>query len=352
MLILRIVLYFLSIIHMISIVLAFIKKDFWIFRVFDYPRLQKFVIMSSVVVVMGIYFTDTIFDWTIICLLVISLIYLAYLILPFTVLGKTMVNKVEPGSQEKLHLLVSNVFQDNTQYDKLLQLITNRSPDVVFLLETNQRWKEQMEVLKVHYPYFIEIPKENTYGLLFFSKLKIVNHEVNYLIDPEIPSIVADIEFDNRLIKIYGLHPTPPSPGENSHSTDRDAEILMVGKKVKEQSIPCLVMGDLNDVAFSYTTDLFLKTSGLLDPRRGRGFYNTYNAKYIIFRWPLDHYFVSGHFRLITMKVEKSIGSDHFPISIKLVLAPEENRRQLTATAEEQELVEEKIDAGVKGEPL
>jgi endonuclease/exonuclease/phosphatase (EEP) superfamily protein YafD len=323
-----------------------------VFRIFDYPRLQKFVIMSSVAIVMGIYFTETIADWILMGLLILSLIYLAFLIIPFTILGNTMIKKIKPGNHKTLNLLVCNVWQDNTTYTKLLTLVKTRNPDIIFLLETNQRWQQQMEVLKADYPFFIEIPKENTYGLLFFSKLKIVDQEINYLIDQEIPSIIADVEFDKQRIRIYGLHPTPPSPSENLYSTDRDAEILMVGKLVKEQTLPCLVMGDLNDVAFSYTTDLFLKTSGLLDPRRGRGFYNTYNANYKVFRWPLDHYFVSGHFRLQDMKVERNIGSDHFPISISLALASKDNGEQLTATPKEQELVDEKISAGITGEAL
>jgi endonuclease/exonuclease/phosphatase (EEP) superfamily protein YafD len=350
MLIFRILLYFLSIIHFISIVLAFIKKDFWIFRVFDYPRMQKFVIMSTVAVLLGIYFTDTIADWIIMGLLILSLVYLAWLILPFTVLGKKMVEGAEPGTKKSLSLFVSNVKQDNTNYEKLLQGIKLRNPDVIFLLETDTLWQTKMAVLKEEYPYFIEIPKENTYGLLFFSRLKIASQEINYLIDPEIPSVIVDIEYGGQLIRIYGLHPTPPSPGENKTSTDRDAEILLVAKMVKGYNKPSLVIGDLNDVAWSYTTDLFLKTSGMLDPRRGRGFYNTYNANYIVFRWPLDHYFLSPHFRLVDLKLEEPVGSDHFPISMRVVLAPEDRSEQLKASADEKELVDEKIEAGLQGD--
>jgi len=284
--------------------------------------------------------------------LCLCILHLGYLIYPFTTLGKKMIGKanVEKGAAT-LDLLVANVYQDNTQYSRLLKLVKQRKPDVVFLLETDKRWLKGLEKLRKDYPDYIEVPMENTYGLLFYSKLPIKNHKVNYLIDKEVPSIVAEIEFNGHIVKVFGLHPTPPVPQENDHSTDRDAEILLIGKLAKKEKGPCVVIGDLNDVAWSYTTELFLKTSGLLDPRRGRGRYSTYHAKYPMFRWPLDHFFVSKHFGLIDMKVEENIGSDHFPISISLVITDNTKKKPLPVDNGDKQLANEKISAGKSNQP-
>jgi endonuclease/exonuclease/phosphatase (EEP) superfamily protein YafD len=153
---------------------------------------------------------------------------------------------------------------------------------------------------------------------------------------------------NNRRIKFYALHPEPPVPNENPYSTDRDAEILLIGKEVTDEKMPLIVAGDLNDVAWSYTSTLFQKVSGLLDPRRGREFYSSFHAKYPIFRWPLDHVFCSGHFRVCKMMRLRAIGSDHFPILIELHLAnAEDDSEKLEVDRVDMEIAQEKINEAV-----
>ena len=351
---LDIILYLLASLLLLTVLLPLIKKDLWVFRVFDYPRFQKFIIIGLLSVFWTIHFYDRGWQHHIYTILLLaSFLHLGYLIMPFTILGKKMIAKIkhDPNS-ECLNLLVSNVYQYNEKHHKLLALIQQRNPDVIFLLETNRQWLKALKTLQEEYPHCIEIPKENTYGLLFYSRLPLLHHEINYLIDDEIPSIIADVAFNNQSVRLYGLHPTPPVPQENSHSTDRDAEILIVGTMAKKHKGLCIVLGDLNDVAWSYTTKLFLKTSGLLDPRRGRGFFSTFNAKYFLLRWPLDHYFVSSHFRLVNMRVEKSINSDHFPISICLAINDKDDTNKMEAGTEDKKIIAEKIEAGLTNNPL
>ena len=146
--------------------------------------------------------------------------------------------------------------------------------------------------------------------------------------------------------KIYCLHPRPPFPTESNTSTNRDAELLVVGKEVLKHDEPVLIAGDFNDVAWSNTTRLFQKVSELLDPRIGRGFYNTFHAGYPLLRWSLDHVFHSDHFQLIKLRRLKNIGSDHFPIYIKLQYIPEEKEEQdePQADRDEMEWAKEKIE--------
>lgn len=341
--------YFFSIFLILSVLIPFIRSDHWTVRVFDYPRFQKLILIFCCFISWFFINDLTYFDDFLIGLLGICSIYLFWVIIPYTPFGKKMIEQVELKEGEKpLNLLVSNVYQDNNEYQKLVDLIELKKPDVIFLLETNQAWMDNIKSATDSYEYKIEVPLENTYGLLFYSKLPIEYYEVNYLISEEIPSILVDIKYNDDVIRLYGLHPTPPVPQENEESTERDAEILITGKAAKEYGKACIVFGDMNDVAWSRTTRLFLKTSQMLDPRRGRGMYNTFHVKYWFLRWPLDHYFLSSQFRIIDMKIEDSVGSDHFPISISVVLRHDDTSGEMNLDAEEKEEVNKKIEDGIE----
>ncbi len=226
------------------------------------------------------------------------------------------------------------------------------NPDIIFMLETDQKWKDHVhDSLNEKYPHQILCPKENTYGLLFYSRIPFKDEELRYIVENEVPSIKMVLELpDGNNIQVYGLHPKPPAPGENDCSTERDAELIIVGKEAKSCELPVIIMGDMNDVAWSHTTRLFMRISGLLDPRMGRGFFNTFNAKYTLLRWPLDHVFLSPHFKVKEMQRLDSFHSDHFPICIEVVKERSSEAQDCVENADEEDLAEseEKVD-DVKG---
>lgn len=323
-----------------------LKSPKWFIRVWDYPRFQIFGITLAVTVAAGFLLDPNRWE-NIVCLglFATTLLYLAWIVYPYTFFSKKMVASEKANSKApKLKLLTINVYQYNRDFQKTLDLIERTQPDIVFLLETDKDWQQAIQKIKKEYPYSIEIPKDNTYGMLFYSKFPVTKQEIHYIIDDEIPSIIVDIEVAGRVLRLYGIHPTPPVPRENPESTERDAEILVMGKKSKNFKGPSIVFGDLNDVAWSHTTRLFLRISGMLDPRIGRGMFNTFHAKYWFCRWPLDHFFVSSHFRLIGLKVEKEIGSDHFPISISLALREEDKEKELDSKPGDQKETAEIIE--------
>ena len=301
--------------------LPLVRNDYWIFRVFDYPRLQKLVLTALCLFFWITYFTGPPLNyWIGVSVLVIIIIYLIFLILPFTPLSKKQVlNAGAAIPDQAISIMISNVFEDNLNTQGCLAEIHKAKPDVVILLETNKRWEQETATLENEYPYFVRVPLENTYGLLLYSKLQLENTQVKYLVQDDIPSIHTKLRLRNgQQVQLYAVHPTPPVPNENVRSTERDKELLLVADLAKASRLPVIVAGDLNDVAWSHTTELFLKMSGLLDPRRGRGFFNSFHAHYPFLRFPLDHAFSSEHFKLRQIKRLSNFGSDHFPIFLEL----------------------------------
>ncbi|WP_232225364.1 endonuclease/exonuclease/phosphatase family protein [Christiangramia salexigens] len=252
--------------------------------------------------------------------LFLSLIYQFTKIYPYTFFAKKQVLAYSGNNpKSNVSILVSNVLTPNKRSDKLLALVNKRKPDILLTLESDKRWEEELSELEKDYKYTVKIPKDNLYGMHLYSKLKLENINIENLVQEDIPSIHADVILRNgKSVKLHCLHPMPPSPTESETSTNRDAELLMLGRDVDAENQTTLVIGDLNDVAWSRTTRLFHKLSGMMDPRIGRGFFNTFHADYFLLRWPLDHVFHTKDFTLIEISREPSIGSDHFPMYINL----------------------------------
>jgi endonuclease/exonuclease/phosphatase (EEP) superfamily protein YafD len=209
-------------------------------------------------------------------------------------------------------------------------------------------WQRQFEAIESDFPYTVKTPKENKYGMHLYSRQKLIDPEIKYLVAEGIPSIEAGIILkDSNRARIFCLHPKPPSPTESKTSVNRDAELLLVADKLNAQKETVLVFGDLNDVVWSRTTTLFLKVSRLLDPRKGRGFFSTFHAGNILLRWPLDHIFHTDDFKLIVMKRLGNVGSDHFPVYTKLHYKPKAAKHQEKSgpvDEDEKEWKEEKTD--------
>ncbi len=266
-----------SVFFILITLFSIIRWSYWLIRIADFPRLQiSFMLTASIAG--GIIVFDFHQGWhfIIVGLAIASLVFQLTKIAKYTFLAKTQVLAYKGGdTTNALSILVSNVLQTNRNAPKLLKLVEKLKPDLLLTLETNKWWDEQLQVLSVDYPYSIKKPLDNLYGMILYSKLELENIKIKYLVQENIPSFEAVVTFHDHEILIHCLHPKPPFPSESSSSTNRDAELLLVGKQVEKEKKPVLIFGDFNDVAWSRTTSLFQKMSELLDPRVGRGFFNT-----------------------------------------------------------------------------
>lgn len=343
-----------SIIPIAATTASIIKRDEWWLRVFDFPRVQ--IVFFNVITLAGtaVFFSyETLWPFLLLSALIFCLIYQLFMIYPYTPFADKQVLRYEGKSDKDIiSIMVSNVLMTNKDTDKLLKLVKEKDPDILLTLETNKWWEEQLSCIEKDYPYTIKVPLENLYGMHLYSKLELEDAEVKYRVQNEIPSIESHVKMrSGKRIKIYCLHPMPPSPTESDTSTNRDAELLLVGKEISKNNKAVLVFGDLNDVAWSRTTQLFQKLSGLLDPRVGRGFFNTFHAQHRLFRWPLDHVFHSSDFTLVEIIRLPEVGSDHFPIYAQLNYGPiaETVQEEPTAELEEKSWADEKIE---KADPV
>ncbi len=299
-------------------VISSLRLPQWWVKGWDVGRVHLAWVMFVLFVIGLIYFPLSSF-WVKCYLtsLLFGVVYHLRVIFPFTPFHKVEVERAEK-SDAAIKFLTINVREKNTQYQRLIDLLNKVQPDIFLLTETNQAWYDAVIHLKKQYPYTILRPQENSFGMLFFSKYPLINSEIKFLVEKDIPSCHTHIQFKGKIIQFIGLHPRPPAP--SNEAENKDIELIKIAGMTNENHLPTIVGGDLNDVGWSRITQNFKLISSLKDPRVGRGFFNTYNALIPLFRVPIDHFFISKEFKLLQIKRLEKIGSDHFPVLLEVNL--------------------------------
>lgn len=343
------ILYFLIAFVSIAPFLPATENPHWFFRTADFVRPQSLV-LQLLLLVLFLYFEEifTLFSWILLGALVFSIFYQLAKVGPYS---SWFPSKKNPSTSEgKIRIFAGNVFQDNKDHQKFLTEIKRFDPEIVLTMETNKEWEDALSVLEKDYPFTVKIPQENYYGMHLYSKMELQDVSVNYLIEKNVPSIYFNYPLKNGTPIFFAcLHPAPPSPTENDTSEERDAELMVIGKHIRNLKTPAVVCGDMNDVVWSRTTRLFRKLTGMTDPRLGRGFYSTYNAKYFFMRFPIDHLFHTKDLYVGKMERSNFFGSDHFAMYYEIhynLNMPQPAKPKLNG--DEKKEVEEIIENGDK----
>ncbi|WP_295316601.1 endonuclease/exonuclease/phosphatase family protein [Roseobacter sp.] len=307
----------------LATVLPLTRIPLGVIRGLAFPRLQLFGLSVAGGVAALVAGPGAAMQIAALLFLLSAVAHLSYIV-KFTPLwpqqSRPATDALKTDLSRQFSVLSSNVKMSNREYDRLVTLVHARRPDIVLALETDEPWIAALgAALEQDYPEIIRQPQDNGYGLCVMSKLPLSDTAVDFLVVQAVPSVRTTVTLPcGDELRLFVLHPEPPAIGHSS--LGRDSEIALAGIQAKESALPAVIAGDLNDVAWSTTTRRFQRLSGLLDPRVGRGLYNTFHAFYPLLRWPLDHVFHDARFRLVSLERLEHIGSDHFPLYFELAL--------------------------------
>lgn len=310
-------------------------KAWWV-RGWDFPRTQLVALSGIVIALQLVAGPSGVAGTVLIVVAGVVAFYQLGWIWPFTPLHRREVKSHLPGSAAQIVRAVTvNVLQSNRETARLFNQLRELKPDLLLALEANGWWQEQLAEFRRELPHALACPLENFYGMLLLSRWPLHDSRIQFLVEPDKPSLHCLVLLPGgATLRLVCLHPAPPSPTENAESTERDAELIQVARTLEHERRPTIVMGDLNDVAWSRTTRLFRKLSGLLDPRVGRGLFNTFPARLPFLRWPVDHLFHSRHFTLVHLRRLGAFGSDHFPVFAELALGDGGQRNEPPLSAD------------------
>ena len=111
----------------------------------------------------------------------------------------------------QVRVMQINVHTGNRDHQAVEQAIRAANPDIVGLLEVNQRWLRALAPLHARYPFRVEHPQEDNFGIALFSRFPIDNPQLRPLAVPGLKMITGEFTLGSTPIAIAVAHPVPPA---------------------------------------------------------------------------------------------------------------------------------------------
>jgi endonuclease/exonuclease/phosphatase (EEP) superfamily protein YafD len=220
-----------------------------------------------------------------------------------------------PARGTSARVLVLNVHTTASSFEAVRQLIADTRPDLLALVEVDQRWLEELAPALTDYPGRIHEPRTDNFGIALFARGPITGTVER--LGSSLPSIVAQVPVGTASLSVIVTHPLPPV--STTASAMLDTQLAAIADRAR--GLPnVLVMGDLNATPWSRPVRRLLARSGLCDSRDGFGLQPTFPASPWILRIPIDHLLHACTIGVTDRRVERDVGSDHLPVVVDLVV--------------------------------
>lgn len=211
--------------------------------------------------------------------------------------------------------LMANVLSWNQSHEKVHRLLRDAQPDVVVLLEINERWLEALQPLTDAYTFTKHVILPGGFGIVLLSRMPVEHAQIVRLRATGLPSLVVSLTLQDRRVTIIGTHPVAPT--SSFRTKHRNQHLADLAEFVLVQDQPTIVMGDLNTTSWSPGFQHLIRRAQLRDSRVGFGVQPSWPSMTPSpLRIPIDHCLVSHHIIVHQRRVGPHIGSDHYPIIV------------------------------------
>lgn len=226
----------------------------------------------------------------------------------------------ENQTAENLSLGIVNVLTSNTNYEKLLKIISEQNSDILILQEIDSIWLQNIKELKYTYPYYLEHPRDDNFGIAIYSKIPLTNSEIEYWTNFEVPVIKAEIKRGKNLYTIYGVHTLPPI--SKNYISTRNEMLSKISNNI-EKNNNVIVGGDLNTTIYSHAYRKIISQKRIQDAQTiSKNQKGTWNTKHLpFFRISLEHVlYKNSNIQIQSFECGANFDSDHFPVFVNLNL--------------------------------
>ncbi len=218
----------------------------------------------------------------------------------------------------RLRLVALNVHTANQRTDLVLDFLRAAKPDVILLMEVDDRWMRALHPLRGTHPHQVAAPREDNFGIALFSRVPWKKAETIELGGAEVPSVMAVVPVGASEVLVVGTHPLPPVTAQQAR--ERNQQLQAVAAFARRQSPPVVLVGDLNTTPWSPYFSALLRESGLSNAAQGWGLAGSWPAGLAFGRILLDHCLVSPSIRVLDRHLGPPVGSDHLPLVVDLQL--------------------------------
>ncbi len=297
---------------LVVVLVSLIPSDQWFIRTIDLVR-EPMAYLAALLLLLAL-FAGSRWRWATVAMFALVIGITIWRIWPYSALAGTQLELAEgaatPEGPRCFSAMAVNVKVKNTQYARVAEQLRRYDPDLLFLMETDQRWIEALEPVLSEYDHVQRHPQPEAFGLVFATRLPVIKSNVVENTHRDTPTLYATLQPEGSPpIEFIGLHPKPPLPGWDTER--RDENIVNAGIQTPDRLPNAFVMGDFNDVPWSRTTTKFRETGDWRDPRIGCGTYPTFPANMLLVGWPLDQLMLKGGLQLTSFQVLPDNGSDH-----------------------------------------
>ncbi len=223
------------------------------------------------------------------------------------------------STNSAFRLMNANVLTANMHYSQLGRIIQDTKPDLICLQEVDVRWINGLAPFLKQWPYRLEVPQNDNFGLAFYSRLPLQSAQVVHFAVKRtsfsMPSIVARLEWAGQPLTLIVTHPLPPE-----QSGVRNAQLLDLGHRRDQFGKRLIVSGDLNTSPWSPVFQTLLQQARLRDSQMSNGIQPSWRVENWLIAIPIDHVLVSPEFKVIQRQIGPDFGSDHRPVIVDLAL--------------------------------
>ncbi len=223
----------------------------------------------------------------------------------------------QPASRSTLSVMNSNLYIGNRYFDHFTAVVNSTKPDIICLQELTLEWKPTLEKLKAQYPYQALYPTAGYDGTGILSRYPIANQQLLAFHQDSFPMLLARVVTPAKSWTIATVHTSTPMMLERFNN--RTLEMRTLAKMASKFPSPAILCGDFNCVPWSQYFIELEKDSGMRNS--GRGFVpelSWNNDLWWFLRIPIDHMLVSKGVAVHEHKRLPPVGSDHFPVFMRI----------------------------------